>query len=100
MQQTAVINIVGLTSGLLDNETLFLSRWIKKKAAKSLIEPVFPALTCSAQATYLTGKWPSEHGIVGNGWYFRDEAEVKLWRQSKTYFCNGAFGRWPFGRIN
>lgn len=82
MQQTAVINIVGLTSGLLDNETLFLSRWIKKKAAKSLIEPVFPALTCSAQATYLTGKWPSEHGIVGNGWYFRDEAEVKLWRQS------------------
>jgi predicted AlkP superfamily pyrophosphatase or phosphodiesterase len=25
---------------------------------------------------------PSEHGIVGNGWYFRDECEVKFWRQS------------------
>jgi predicted AlkP superfamily pyrophosphatase or phosphodiesterase len=34
------------------------------------------------QSSYLTGKWPSEHGIVGNGWYFRDECEVKFWRQS------------------
>jgi predicted AlkP superfamily pyrophosphatase or phosphodiesterase len=25
---------------------------------------------------------PSEHGIVGNGWYFRDECEIKFWRQS------------------
>jgi predicted AlkP superfamily pyrophosphatase or phosphodiesterase len=41
-----------------------------------------PAVTCSAQSTYLTGKWPSEHGIVGNGWYFKDECEVKFWRQS------------------
>lgn len=33
------------------------------------------------QATYLTGKLPSDHGIVGNGWYFRDQGEVYLWRQ-------------------
>jgi predicted AlkP superfamily pyrophosphatase or phosphodiesterase len=25
---------------------------------------------------------PQDHGIVGNGWYFRDLAEVWLWRQS------------------
>ena len=24
---------------------------------------------------------PAEHGIVGNGWYFRDLGEVLLWRQ-------------------
>ena len=24
---------------------------------------------------------PSEHGIVGNGWYFRDLGEILLWRQ-------------------
>ena len=29
----------------------------------------------------LTGLAPSEHGIVGNGWYFRDLGEVHLWRQ-------------------
>lgn len=46
------------------------------------IEPVLPAVTCSVQATYLTGKLPNEHGIVANGWYFRDECEVKFWRQS------------------
>ena len=39
-------------------------------------------MTCSAQSTYLTGKWPAENGIVGNGWYFEEECEIKFWRQS------------------
>ncbi|MCA8951234.1 MAG: alkaline phosphatase family protein [Planctomycetes bacterium] len=43
---------------------------------------VFPAVTCSVQATLLTGLPPSGHGIVGNGWYFRDLAQVMFWRQS------------------
>ncbi|MCU1274282.1 MAG: putative pyrophosphatase or phosphodiesterase, AlkP superfamily [Bryobacterales bacterium] len=34
------------------------------------------------QSTYLTGAWPSDHGIVGNGWYFRDECEIKFWKQA------------------
>ena len=46
------------------------------------LDGVFPAVTCSAQASMLTGKLPTEHGIVGNGWYFRDLSEVWLWRQS------------------
>ena len=46
------------------------------------IEPVLPAVTTSAQSTYLTGKWPSETGIVGNGWYDRIDSEVKFWKQS------------------
>ncbi|MFM1878489.1 MAG: hypothetical protein RLZZ241_1355 [Bacteroidota bacterium] len=46
------------------------------------ITPVVPAVTCTAQSTYLTGKLPSEHGIVGNGWYFKTECEIKFWRQS------------------
>jgi predicted AlkP superfamily pyrophosphatase or phosphodiesterase len=43
---------------------------------------VLPAVTCSVQATYLSGAWPSEHGIVGNGWFDRAEAEIKFWKQS------------------
>lgn len=43
---------------------------------------VWPAVTTTVQATYLTGAWPAEHGIVGNGWYFRDECEIRFWRQS------------------
>lgn len=46
------------------------------------VRAVTPAVTCTAQSTYLTGKYPDKHGIVGNGWYFRDECEVKFWRQS------------------
>jgi predicted AlkP superfamily pyrophosphatase or phosphodiesterase len=34
------------------------------------------------QSTFVTGLLPRDHGIVGNGWYFRDLAEVWLWRQS------------------
>src|SRR5438105_2114271 len=46
------------------------------------VEPAFPAVTCTAQATYVTGRPPRVHGAVGNGWYFRDECEVRFWRQS------------------
>src|SRR3546814_9483793 len=46
------------------------------------IEPVCPAVTTSAQTTYVTGKAPSEHGIVGNGWYDRTDSEIKFWKQS------------------
>lgn len=47
------------------------------------LQPVLPAVTCPVQASILTGRMPNEHGIVGNGWYFRDLAEVMFWRQSK-----------------
>src|SRR5690606_26952291 len=77
--RTVVINVVGLTKSLLGAHTPNLN---KLSDGSTDIEPVIPALTCSAQATYLTGKPPSEHGIVGNGWYFRDLNEVWLWRQS------------------
>lgn len=81
MNKTAIINVVGLSKKLIGAHTPFLSKWSRDKNISS-IDPVLPAVTCSAQTTYLTGKWPSEHGIVGNGWFFKDEKEVKLWRQS------------------
>jgi len=81
MQKTVVLNIVGLTEKTLGEHTPFLYQWSLKKA-KKYIEPVLPAVTCSTQTSYLTGKWPYEHGVVGNGWYFKEECEVKFWRQS------------------
>lgn len=81
MKKTVVINIVGLTERLIGEHTPFISRW-KRGGQISYIEPVLPAVTCAVQATYLTGKLPTEHGIVANGWYFKDECEIKFWRQS------------------
>ncbi|MGK7926732.1 MAG: alkaline phosphatase family protein [Spirulina sp.] len=81
MQKTVVLNVVGLTPALLGEHTPNLSRWANSRQIFPII-PAFPAVTCTAQATYLTGKLPREHGIVGNGWYFRDTCEVRFWRQS------------------
>lgn len=79
MKKTVVINVVGLTSSII-KDMPFLSTWSKNKVNN--IYPVLPALTCSSQSTYLTGELPSKHGIVGNGWYERNESEIKFWKQS------------------
>ncbi|PJZ89864.1 alkaline phosphatase family protein, partial [Leptospira levettii] len=80
-QKTVVINIVGLSKSVISEHTPFLKQYLTSKNY-TLIEPMLPGVTTSAQSTYLTGKWPSEHGIVGNGWYDRIDSEVKFWKQS------------------
>src|SRR5688572_10187748 len=79
--RTAVLNVVGLSPGLLGPDTPNLSEWIAR-GKMAAIRPPLPAVTCTAQATMLTGVEPNRHGIVGNGWYIRDECEIKFWRQS------------------
>lgn len=32
----------------------------------------------------LTGLKPAQHGIVGNGWYFRDTQEIRFWQQANS----------------
>lgn len=81
MKKTVVINVVGLSSRLIGDHTPKLKRWMEA-GRLAAIRPVLPAVTCTAQSTYLTGKWPEQTGIVANGWYFRDDCEVKFWRQS------------------
>lgn len=81
MHSTVVINLVGLTRALLGEHTPNLNRFLQASHSAD-IQPLIPAVTCTAQATYLTGKLPAEHGIVANGWYFRELNEVWLWRQS------------------
>ena len=81
MNRLAVINVVGLTRSLLGEHTPRLMAFSERGALAS-ITPAFPAVTCTAQANYLTGKPPADHGIVGNGWYDRQLAEVHFWKQS------------------
>jgi predicted AlkP superfamily pyrophosphatase or phosphodiesterase len=81
MKRLAVLNVVGLTESLIGPQTTLLSEFLKK-GPKAHIRPAFPAVTCTAQSNYLTGKTPSEHGIVANGWYNRELAEVQFWKQS------------------
>jgi predicted AlkP superfamily pyrophosphatase or phosphodiesterase len=80
MQRTVVLNVVGLTRALLGGDRT--PRLNALLASGVPIRTITPAVTCSVQATYLTGQLPASHGIVGNGWYFRDLGEVLFWRQS------------------
>ena len=81
MHKTVVIDIVGLSSALIGEHTPFLQQYIQNKHLTT-VAPMLPAVTTSVQSTYVTGKWPSEHGIVGNGWYDHVDSEIKFWKQS------------------
>src|SRR5262245_14754569 len=81
LRRTAVLNVVGLADSLLVPAAPRLNA-LRQKGRRALIRPTLPALTCPAQATYLTGTPPSAHGIVANGWYNRELAEVQFWKQS------------------
>lgn len=81
MNRTAVLNIVGLSESLLGAHTPRLNGF-RSRGTLQRIRPAFPAVTCTAQSSYLTGLTPAQHGIVGNGWYNRELAEVQFWKQS------------------
>ncbi len=81
MHPTLVLNVVGLTPGLLGEHTPHLSAFAQKGAARPL-RTITPAVTCSVQSTFVTGLLPRDHGCVANGWYFRELAEVGFWKQS------------------
>ena len=81
MHPVIVLLVVGLTPAHLGPHTPRLSALARAGAARPLTT-VTPAVTCAVQATFMTGTLPREHGIVANGWLFRDLMEVWLWRQS------------------
>lgn len=39
----------------------------------------FPAVTCPVQANMTTGKLPNEHGVVANGFFWREKSEIEMW---------------------
>jgi len=81
MNRVAVLNIVGLCDRHIGMAmpNILCARDAGKQA---FIDPAFPAVTCTAQSDYLTGTTATEHGVVGNGWYNREQSEVQFWKQS------------------
>jgi predicted AlkP superfamily pyrophosphatase or phosphodiesterase len=81
VKRTAVINVVGLSTSLIGPSLPNIHK-LANAGAKAAIVPAFPAVTCTAQSNYVTGLPAAQHGIVGNGWYHRELAEVQFWKQS------------------
>ncbi len=95
MHATLVLNVVGLTPGQLGPHAPNLQRLASRGGMRAL-DTVTPAVTTTVQSTFVTGTLPREHGIVANGWYFRDLAEVWLWRQSNRLVAGEKV--WESGR--
>lgn len=79
MKPVLLLDVVGLTARALAHMPRL--RRLAGAGWQSELATVLPAVTCSVQSTMLTGLMPAEHGIVGNGWYFRELGDVYLWRQ-------------------
>jgi predicted AlkP superfamily pyrophosphatase or phosphodiesterase len=75
-----LINAVGLTGRILAHAPRFAA--LAKAGWFRSLREVVPAVTCTTQASLLTGQTADRHGIVGNGWLWRDTGEVRFWQQS------------------
>src|SRR5207248_6857322 len=80
MQSLVLLNTLGLTPRLLEHapplRALADRGWLRP------LREVTPAVTCTAQASMLTGTTAEGHGIVGNGWLYRDTGEIRFWQQA------------------
>ena len=82
MNHVVVLNVVGLSPRHFERPELIPNLAPFARRGRVLpMRPSFPAVTCSVQATMLSGKPPSEHGIIANGYFDRDTFEVKFWEQ-------------------
>ena len=79
----AVINLVGLSRSLLGPDMPGLAAFAARGGLQTY-KPAFPAVTCTAQSSIVTGTSPEKHGVVANGWYDRENAEVRFWKQSNA----------------
>lgn len=79
MKKILLLDVVGLTSRVLASMPHL--RAMGERGRTVPLDTILPAVTCSVQSTILTGKMPRDHGIVGNGWYFRGLGDPLLWRQ-------------------
>lgn len=81
MKRVVALNVVGLTKSVLGVHTPRINAFLSDGKISSF-KPAFPAVTCTAQSSYVTGKSEGGHGVVANGWYDGEAAEVKFWKQS------------------
>jgi predicted AlkP superfamily pyrophosphatase or phosphodiesterase len=81
MRSLVVIELPGFSQRHLEHAPAI--RALSEAGFRASLAPVMPAVTMPAHASLLTGLPPREHGVVANGWYFREHNEVMMWRQSE-----------------
>jgi predicted AlkP superfamily pyrophosphatase or phosphodiesterase len=56
-------------------------------------QSVFPAVTCTVQASFRTAALPAAHGMIANGRYDRTLRRVSLWEQSSALVAGHSLWR-------
>lgn len=71
VHKTVVLDVVGLTRGLVSAEnTPFIHGYLEDEGATAtVVEPAFPALTCTAQSCYTTGVVSPHPPMFLRAWY-------------------------------
>lgn len=80
-----IIDIAGLEpKHVSEDKTPNISKLVESGELAKL-RPVFPAVTCTVQASILSGTYPDKHGIISNGLYDRRNHIVSFWEQSSNF---------------
>lgn len=54
-------------------------RAMAEQGEQGTLVPSFPCVTCPVQANMTTGRLPREHGVIANGFYYRERHEFEMW---------------------
>jgi predicted AlkP superfamily pyrophosphatase or phosphodiesterase len=84
VKYTIVLDIVGLEYDHLESGLVPNISKIANMGESAKMEPVFPAVTCTVQASILSGAYPNQHGIISNGLYDRNNYTTSFWEQSNA----------------
>jgi predicted AlkP superfamily pyrophosphatase or phosphodiesterase len=84
MKYSILLDVVGLEQKHLDSGLVPNIAKITETGEAAKLEPTFPAVTCTVQASILSGRYPSEHGVIANGLYDRGTYSVSFWEQSSS----------------
>lgn len=71
------LSIPGLRA--TDVSRMPLLRGMMRAGSLATLVPSFPCVTWPVQTAMLTGQPPKVHGVVANGFYWRDRHEVEMW---------------------
>ena len=75
--KTVLLSVPGLRAS--DLERMPHCRKLVQSGCQARLSHSFPAVTWPSQATILTGQTPDRHGVVANGFFWREENRVEMW---------------------
>lgn len=76
-QNVVLLSIPGLRAR--DVEQMPALTALMAAGQRATLVPSFPCVTWPVQANMLTGLLPAKHGVVANGFYWREQRKVEMW---------------------